>query len=468
MNKMTQIPSDNELELVLSRVFHAPRALVWQCWNEAQHVAAWFGPKGFSTRVEKLDFRVGGQWQYVMIGPDGTEYPCCEMFKEIVPEDHVVSTDEFGEDHQMPEGMDLPQGMVVTTLFEDLGSKTRVTIRILHASVEDRRKHEAMGVVEGWGSSLDCLDEHLATCLAETSPDREIVTRRRLKAPRELVFKAFTDPVNISRWWGPRGFSTTTHSCDLRVGGQWLFTMHGPDGRDYKNKVVYLEVDPPARLSYKHSGDAPDVEQIKFHTTVTFVERGDQTEITLRAVFETPAEREYVVREHGAVEGGHDTLQRLSEHLEDLVAPRTARNDCEIFSTRLFACTPEQMWHAWSDPQALAQWWGPKGFTNTFHEFDFQPGGQWRFLMHSPNGVDFFNHCVFVDLSKPSKIVIDHLADMHKFRIIALFTEEAGQTRVDFRMIFDTPDECTTVRSVAEPSNVELFDRLTDVLATLK
>ncbi len=155
----------NEKEIVITREFAAPRQLVWDVWTQPKHIEKWFGPKGFDTRVEKLDFKVGGSSVYVMIGPDGTEYPSNGVFKEIVPIEKIVTTDEFGEGVEKIEALknvDLPQGMVSTFLFDDLGARTKLTIITAHPTVEDREKHEAMGVVDGWNSSLDKLGEHLA------------------------------------------------------------------------------------------------------------------------------------------------------------------------------------------------------------------------------------------------------------------------------------------------------------------
>jgi uncharacterized protein YndB with AHSA1/START domain len=144
------------------RVFNAPRELVFKAWTEPKHIEQWFGPKGFTTRVDKLDFRPLGHWRYVMIAPDGTEYPSEGVFREIVPPERIVTSDEFGEGIEQVVEADLPQGMVVTVLFEDLGDQTKLTIQIMHESASDRRKHEEMGVVAGWNSTLDGLDEHLA------------------------------------------------------------------------------------------------------------------------------------------------------------------------------------------------------------------------------------------------------------------------------------------------------------------
>jgi uncharacterized protein YndB with AHSA1/START domain len=143
---------------------------------------------------------------------------------------------------------------------------------------------------------------------------REICQERTFNAPRDLVFAAWTNPQALGCWWGPTGFTTTTHEMDFRPGGVWRFVMHGPDGVDYPNKITYLEIEPPARLVYDHSGD--DDFPPHFRTTVTFVERGGKTALTMTAVFPSAAARELVVEKYGAIEGGKQTLARLAEYLE--------------------------------------------------------------------------------------------------------------------------------------------------------
>lgn len=76
----------------------------------------------------------------------------------------------------------------------------------------------------------------------ESASEREPVTSRVLEAPRERVFRAFSDPAHLERWWGPKGFTNTFHEFDLRPGGNWRFVMHGPDGADFPNESVFVEV----------------------------------------------------------------------------------------------------------------------------------------------------------------------------------------------------------------------------------
>ncbi|MEH2450814.1 SRPBCC domain-containing protein [Nostoc sp.] len=161
-NKNDSTDAQSEREIVITRVFNAPRELVFKASTDPKHVVQWWGPKGFTTRVTELDLRPGGKWRYVMIGPDGTEYPAKGVFREIVPLERIVTSDEFDEGFEKVMNVDLPRGMVTTAVFEDLGTNTKLTLRIMHESTEDRRKHEEMGVIEGWNSSFDCLNELLA------------------------------------------------------------------------------------------------------------------------------------------------------------------------------------------------------------------------------------------------------------------------------------------------------------------
>ncbi|MBD2728101.1 SRPBCC domain-containing protein [Nostoc sp. FACHB-892] len=160
-NKNDSIDAQSQREIVITRVFNAPRELVFQAWTDPKHIVQWWGPKGFTTQVVELDLCPGGKWRYVMIGPDGTEYPAKGIFREIIPFERIVTSDEFDEGFEKVMNVDLPKGIVMTAVFEDLGSNTKLTLRIMHESAEERRKHEEMGVIAGWNSSFDCLDEFL-------------------------------------------------------------------------------------------------------------------------------------------------------------------------------------------------------------------------------------------------------------------------------------------------------------------
>ncbi|MCG6857933.1 MAG: SRPBCC family protein [Salaquimonas sp.] len=149
--------------------------------------------------------------------------------------------------------------------------------------------------------------------------DREIVIERLIAAPRHVVWKAWAEPGNIEQWWGPDGFTTTTHQRDFRSGGIWRFTMHGPDGRDYENRIDYLEVVENERIVDDHGGEG-ETAHIRFRAEITFEDHDGGTLVTMRSVFPTVEMRDLVIREHGAVEGGKQTLARLAAMAEKLAA----------------------------------------------------------------------------------------------------------------------------------------------------
>jgi uncharacterized protein YndB with AHSA1/START domain len=145
-----------------------------------------------------------------------------------------------------------------------------------------------------------------------------IIAVRELAAPRELVFAVWTDPKHLAQWWGPIGFTTTTSAFDFSVGGVWRFVMHGPDGRDYQNRITFDEIKPPERLRYHHGGGG-DLEPVQFRTTATFEDLGQgRTRLTLHAVFPSAAEREHVIKGYRADQGALETLSRLADHLAKL------------------------------------------------------------------------------------------------------------------------------------------------------
>lgn len=155
-----------------------------------------------------------------------------------------------------------------------------------------------------------------ATHLQADVQARTLVITRTFDAPRARVWEAWTNPEKIVQWWGPNGFTNTLHEMDVRAGGLWRHTMHGPDGTDYPNKVVYLEVEKPLRLVYSHGGEC-DASPCQFHVTVTFEETGtDKTTVTLCMLFETQEQRDETARK-GATEGAEQTFARLAQLLAE-------------------------------------------------------------------------------------------------------------------------------------------------------
>jgi len=299
-------------ELTLTRMFNAPRSLVFRMWTDPKHVGRWWGPHGYTNPVCELDARPGGKILIHMQDPIMPVNPMTGVFEEIVEPERLVFISMA-----LPDADGIPQLQVRNTVtFEDVNGKTKLTLnaRVLKATPQIGPALD--GMTQGWTETLERLGDILVNPL-DTTPlaARELVFRRFLSAPREKVFDAWTDAEQIAKWWGPQGFQTTTHAMDVRPGGVWAFSMHGPDGRTYKSKVVYLQVERPTFLAYQQAGEGADA-GVQFHSTVTLGEMFGKTGMTLRILFATAEEREHNVKTYHSIEGGTQTLERLAEHVE--------------------------------------------------------------------------------------------------------------------------------------------------------
>ena len=146
----------------------------------------------------------------------------------------------------------------------------------------------------------------------------------------------------------------------------------------------------------------------------------------------------------------------------------TTTPDTEIVTTRTVNAPINLVYKAWADPNHLKNWWGPAGFTNTFHEFDFKVGGKWSFIMHGPDKGNYPNECEFIKIEVPS-IIAWKSHSKPLFQILATFHEVAAdKTTVVFKMLFTSPEECNKLRPFVTDKNEENFDRLEIELAKMK
>ncbi len=231
--------------------------------------------------------------------------------------------------------------------------------------------------------------------------DREILITRVFDAPRELVWKVWTTPEHIAQWWGPKGFSTTIVEFELRVGGRFKHTMHGPDGSDYPNLSVFREIVPLEKIVYSHGGGKEGGVGAHFEATWTFETVGEnRTRVTGRSIFPTQKDRDHVVQEYGAVEGGKQTLARLAEHVA-----RTASGDEEVVIVRDIAVPRKRVFAAWTEVEHLAHWWGPKGFSVVSAKLDLRAGGTFHYGLRAPSGGEMWGKFVFREIKAPERIV---------------------------------------------------------------
>jgi uncharacterized protein YndB with AHSA1/START domain len=141
--------------------------------------------------------------------------------------------------------------------------------------------------------------------------------------------------------------------------------------------------------------------------------------------------------------------------------------DCEIVSSRIINAPINLAFAAWSEPEHLKNWWGPAGFTNTFNEFDFRVGGRWKFVMHGPERGNYPNDCEFIRIEKPNLIAWKRHSKPH-FQVVATFEEVSKEsTKIVFKQLFESAEECDKIKRFAVDKNEENFDRLEEELSRM-
>jgi uncharacterized protein YndB with AHSA1/START domain len=296
------------------------------------------------------------------------------------------------------------------------------------------------------------------------APPRVLTLVRILDAPRELVFKLWTDPGHLVTWWGPKDFTNPVCEFDARVGGTIRIHMRGPDGTVYPMGGTVEEVVEPKRLVFTSTAfEGKDGQPLLINrNTVTFDDLDGKTKLTLHVcvVKAGPGTEEVL---GGMDQGWSESFERLL----DLAADTAGIGEAHIVGTRLFDAPRELVWKTWTEPELLAPWWGPVGFTNTIEVMDVRPGGVWRFVMHGPDGTNYPNERVYVEVVKPQLLVIDHICQpQHRF--CATFIAEGDKTRVTVRMYFPSAELCTEIarKFGAVEGLSQNFDRLADYLSS--
>jgi len=266
----------------------------------------------------------------------------------------------------------------------------------------------------------------------------EIKITRIYDAPLQAVWDAWTDPEKAAQWWGPRGFTLTTHSKDLRSGGGWNYTMHGPDGVDYPNKTQYLEVEKLRKLVYDHG--ANDDKPPMFRVTVLFSEIQGKTKMEMTMALPSPEAAEET-RKFVKQAGGNATWDRLAEYLE-----KTSSGKDIFVINRSFDADLETMFEAWTDPKRFSEWLAPTGFQMKFIKADIKTGGSTFYSMSNNKDVTMYGKAEYLAIERPRRIVYtQQFCDQNgkvsrhpmaptwpetMLTTVRLAEEEPGQTRV--------------------------------------
>ena len=298
--------------LVTTRMFDAPRDLVFEAWTHPMHFAHWWGPTGFSITTMAFDFRAGGGWRLVMHGPDGRDYQNQITFDEIKPPERIAFH------HSPVNGPDGADAVMHSTLvtFEDAGGKTKLTMRLLFVTAEEReRVVREYGAAEGLVQTVGRLGDYVATWGEDRGLAKTISITRDFAAPRALVFQAFTDAKHMAKWWGPKGFTAPRCEVDARPGGAIYIMMQGPGDMSHPMTGVVHGVVPNERFIFTAvARDADDNVLLESHTTVTFRDNGAGTRLIVEARAQGKVDIARMMLA-GMEQGWSESLEKLAEML---------------------------------------------------------------------------------------------------------------------------------------------------------
>ncbi len=268
-----------------------------------------------------------------------------------------------------------------------------------------------------------------------TQTAQELVIQRAIKAPRKLVYQAWTRAEHLAHWWGPDGFTTSRCEVDPRPGGAIRIEMCALDGTIYPMSGTYRELVEPERIVFLSTAlDGEGRALFEVLNTVTLEETNGHTLQTLTARVvsrQSPLADEYLA---GMEQGWNESLGRLGCWI--------TASEREIVFQRVFRAGREKVFQTWVDPRHLSNWWGPRGFTTTIYEMNVRPGGVWRFIMHGPDGTDYNNHVTYTEVVRPERLCYRHGGD-HKdneFDVTVTFEEHDGGTRVTLSLVAASPE----------------------------
>lgn len=364
--------ADDTRDILATRVFDAPRELVWKLWTEPEHIARWWGPTGFRNTIDTMDVRAGGEWRFIMHGPDGTDYKNHIVYREVVKPSLLRYTHLSGPVFD------------ATVHFTERGEQTEVSVQMQFESAELRnRVAEEFGAVDGLQQTLGRLADQL-------KEKKSVSLTREFDAPREMVFHAFTDAKALQQWWGPKYFTNPVCEADARPGGAIRIDMQGPDGTLYPMTGVFHEVSAPERIVFSATAMDGALETMNI---LTFADNNGKTLLRLHAVV-VKAEPEAANAIAGMEEGWKQSLERLADRVEDFVI------------TREFDAPRDLMFRVWTECAHLSQWWGPKGFTVFHCNVDLRPGGTFHYGMRAPNdGPEMWGKFVYQEVTRPERLV---------------------------------------------------------------
>ena len=297
------------------RRVNAPLSLVWELWSKPEHIAQWWGPRGFKNTIIRHEFKVGAEWELIMHGPDGTDYPNTWVYTEIVPHSKIVL------DHTVA-----PK-FIATIQFEAEGDRTWIQFDMKFANPEVAEAVKDFAII-GNEQNLERLEALLAQKTGHVLAKPFVITRT-FKTDVNTMWKMWTTPEHMAQWWGPKEANVAQFKMDFRRGGSYLYGLKNPDGSVYWGKMSFKDIVPNVRLMFINSFSdenggisthpmAPDWPQ-ELLTTISFENQGDtQTQVSIEwsPINATAVQIDCFNAAHdGMTQGWTGSLDRLTDYL---------------------------------------------------------------------------------------------------------------------------------------------------------
>lgn len=349
----SEVQNKDEEVLTITRVFDAPRELVWKAWTNPQILMRWWGPRIFTSPACKIDLRVGGKYLVCMRSPDGKDYWTTGVYREIAPPSLLVMTNCFSDENGnvVPStyyGMspDIPLEMAVTVQLQEIEGKMKTKMILTHSGISKMSAKERSNAEQGWNESLDKLalaiegeerdgdaaakganspSEKPRTVFIAEPGKQEVTVVREFDAPRVLVFKAFTDPTLYVKWIGPRGYGMKLEKFEPKNGGSWRYIHKDQNGNEFGFHGVYHEVLPPELLidTFEFEG-LPERGHVSLESARFEELPGARTKLIIHSVYLSMTDRDGMVAS-GMEWGLNESLERLTELLADLKSSRKTK-----------------------------------------------------------------------------------------------------------------------------------------------
>lgn len=321
-----------------------------------------------------------------------------------------------------------------------------------------------------------------------------LLLTRNFNAPQTRVFRAFTEPALLKRWWAPNGWTTPYASVDRQIGGLFHYCMRSADGRDFWGRGIFREFTAPKKIVYidsfsdedgnlvepEHYGMSVD-HPVETQVSISFAELKGGTKVTLR--HEIP--RSFKERDM-MQQGWNEMLDRLDALLSE-TAMQVSTGEHETIFTRLFTVPRARLFDAWLDQELLAEWWGPHGYTNPVCITNPKPGGGYRVVMRSPDRVDQSVSGEYMEIDSPNRLVLTNVIDdapaefletlnnyrhgarysaVPKLTMMLQFDDHEGKTRLTLRTRFDSNSDRDAFIKLGYPEGMaESLEKLEELFS---